>query len=216
VLGYTLDLAKNGDVTGASLNKLFKEVEGKPEEGLVKTAGLRSMAKAVYTTLNIGHFGLALPAYTNFTSPIRRYADLMVHRFLAAALKRGATTAEGFAGYTVTTDAISAREIDVVGAERDSIKYKQVEYMSSKIGSIFEGIISGVSEFGLFLEEKETKAEGLVRLNTLGDDYYVLEPKKYRIIGQRTKKIFALGDPVKMKLMGTDIDRKTIDYAILH
>jgi ribonuclease R len=215
VLGYTLELAKNGDVTGLALNRLFKEVEGKPEEGLIKTAGLRSMAKAAYTPLNIGHFGLALPAYAHFTSPIRRYADLLVHRVLDRALRTGKASAEDFAQYLHMTQSISDREIDVIGAERDSIKYKQVEYMSSRIGTEFEGIISGVSEFGLFLEERETKAEGLVRLNTLSDDYYTLEPKKYRIVGQRKKKVYALGDKIRMKLIGTDIDRKMIDYALL-
>ncbi len=215
VLGYTLELAKNGDVTGKSLNRLFKQVEGKPEEGLIKTAGLRSMAKAAYTTLNIGHFGLALGAYTHFTSPIRRYADLMVHRFLQGILTTGKTTSEGFANYTKVAQEISDREIDTIGAERDSIKYKQVEYMMGKIGEEFEGIISGVSEFGLFLEERETKAEGLVRLNTLRDDYYELEPKKYRVIGKKKKKVYALGDTVRMKLMGADLDRKMIDYALI-
>ena len=215
VLGHTLELAKNGDVTGNALNRLFKEVEGKPEEGLIKTAGLRSMTKAKYTPLNIGHFGLALPAYAHFTSPIRRYADLLVHRQLDKALKEGKASAENFNGFLSMTQQISDRELDVIAAERDSIKYKQVEYMSSRIGEEFEGIISGVSEFGLFLEEKETKAEGLVRLNTLGDDYYMLEPKKYRIIGQKKKKVYSLGDPVRMKLMGADIDKKMIDYAII-
>ncbi|HXK40386.1 MAG TPA: ribonuclease R, partial [Candidatus Paceibacterota bacterium] len=200
-LGHRLELAKNGDVTGTALNRLFKEVENKPEEGIVKTAGLRSMAKAAYATLNIGHFGLALPAYTHFTSPIRRYADLMVHRFLADALKRGTTTADGFAEHTKTAAGISEREIDVIGAERDSIKYKQVEYMSTRIGQEFEGLISGVSEFGFFVEETTTKAEGLIRLNTLSDDYYSLEPKKYRIVGQRHKKQYALGEKVRVKLM---------------
>jgi ribonuclease R len=215
VLGYTLELAKNGDVTGNALNRLFKEVEDKPEEGLIKTAGLRSMAKAKYTPLNIGHFGLALGAYAHFTSPIRRYADLLVHRQLDKALKEKRASADQLQNFLSMTQQISDRELDVIGAERDSIKYKQVEYMSTRIGDTFEGIISGVSEFGLFLEEKETKAEGLVRLNTLGDDYYVLEPKKYRIIGQKKKKIYSLGDPVRMKLMGADLDRKTIDYAII-
>ncbi|MBP9771971.1 MAG: ribonuclease R [Candidatus Pacebacteria bacterium] len=215
VLGYTLELAKNGDVTGRALNKLFKDVEGKPEEGLIKTAGLRSMAKAAYTTLNIGHFGLALKAYTHFTSPIRRYADLMVHRFLQDILTTGKTTSEGFVNYSRVAEEISSREIDVIGAERESIKYKQVEFMTGKIGQEFEGIISGVSEFGLFIEERETKAEGLIRLNTLRDDYYELEPKKYRIVGKKKKKVYALGDTVRVKLMGADLDRKMIDYALL-
>ncbi len=215
VLGHTLELAKNGDVTGTALNRLFKEVEGKPEEGLIKTAGLRSMAKAKYTPMNIGHFGLALSAYAHFTSPIRRYADLLVHRQLDLALKQGRASADNFQGFMAMTTQISDRELDVIAAERDSIKYKQVEYMTAHIGEEFQGIISGVSEFGLFLEEKETKAEGLVRLNTLGDDYYELQPKKYRIVGQRKKKVYSLGDPVRMKLMGADLDRKTIDWALL-
>lgn len=214
-LGYHLELSKNGDVTGTALNRLFKDVEGKPEEGLIKTTGLRSMAKAAYTPLNIGHFGLALPAYAHFTSPIRRYADLLVHRCIDRSLKTGQASGEDFQKYLQMTTQISEREIDVIGAERDSIKYKQVEYMSTRVGDTFDALISGVSEFGLFVEERETKAEGLIRLNTLADDYYVLEPKKYRIVGEKRKKAYSLGDTVRVKLLAADIDRKTIDWALL-
>ncbi len=214
-LGYDLPLTPQGDVTGKILNTLFKSIEGVPEEGLIKTSALRSMSKAQYTALNIGHFGLALSAYTHFTSPIRRYADLTVHRLLQEALTTGKLPNEDWATYARIGEQISAREIDVIGAERDSIKYKQVEFMSAHIGETFDAVISGVSEFGIFVEERETKAEGLVRLNTLGDDFYTLEAKKYRIVGQRTKKVFALGDTVRIKVLDANVDKKMIDYAIV-
>ncbi len=215
VTGHTLELSRNGDVTGQALNRLFTSVEGTPEEDLIKTAGLRSMAKAAYTVGNIGHFGLALPAYTHFTSPIRRYADMLVHRLLYESMIKGSLPNQEWATYDRIARDISAREIDVIGAERDSVKYKQVEYMSSRIGETFDAIISGVSEWGLFVSEITTKAEGLVSIRSLGDDFYVLEPKKYRLIGRKKKKIYALGDRVRVKLEATNVDRKTIDFSFV-
>lgn len=213
-LGHTLELSPKGDVKGSELNRLFAEIEGTPEESLIKTTGLRSMSKAAYTTLNIGHFGLALPSYTHFTSPIRRYADLIVHRLLQELLTKGTLPNEHFATYSAIADSISAREIDIIGAERDSIKLKQVEYMSTRIGQEFEAVISGVSEWGIFVEERETKSEGLIRIRALGNDYFELEPKKYRIIGKKTKQVFALGDVIKVTVAGVDLDKKMIDYKL--
>lgn len=213
-LGHTLELSPKGDVKGSELNRLFKEVEGTPEESLIKTTALRSMSKAAYTTLNIGHFGLAIPSYTHFTSPIRRYADLIVHRLLQELLTTGKLPNDQFATYSAIADSISAREIDIIGAERDSIKLKQVEYMSTRIGQEFDAVISGVSEWGIFVEERETKAEGLIRIRALGNDYFELEPKKYRIVGKKTKKVFALGDVIRVAIAGVDLDKKMIDYKL--
>ncbi len=213
--GHELNLSNKGDVTGAELNRLFKEIAGSPEENLIKTTALRSMAKAAYATLNIGHFGLAAPAYTHFTSPIRRYADLMVHRLLQEAITTGKLPNDQFAAYSTVAEAISAREVDTVGAERDSIKYKQAEYMSARIGQEFEAVVSGVSEWGLFIEERTSRAEGLIRIRNLGSDYFELEPKKYRLVGKATKKTYSLGDIVKVKVVGVDLDRKMIDYALV-
>lgn len=215
ITGHTLELARNGDVTGQALNRLFASVEGTPEEDLIKTAGLRSMAKAAYTLQNIGHFGLAIPAYTHFTSPIRRYADLLVHRLLFESMEKGTLPNNDWANYNHIANSISAREIDVIGAERDSVKYKQVEYMSSRIGEIFDGVISGVSEWGFFVSELTTKAEGLVSIRGLKDDFYMLEPKKYRIVGKKTKKVFTLGDKIRVKLESVDVDKKTIDFSFV-
>ncbi len=214
ITGHTLELAKNGDVTGQALNHLFDSVEGTLEEDLIKTAGLRSMAKAAYTVQNIGHFGLALPAYTHFTSPIRRYADLAVHRLLFERITKNRLPNDEWMKYHRIAQDISNRELDVIGAERDSVKYKQVEYMSSRIGEVFDGVISGVSEWGFFVAELGTKAEGLVSLKTLTDDFYMLEPKKYRIVGKKTHQTFALGDKVRVRVDAVNLDKKTIDFSI--
>ncbi len=214
-LGHTLSLPKNAVATGRQIASLFEEVAGTPEENLIKTAALRSMAKAAYDTRNIGHFGLALPAYAHFTSPIRRYADLLVHRYLHEFITKGALPLDEWALVDRIAGEISERELTVIAAERESVKYKQVEYMTTHIGETFDAIISGVSEWGIFVEERGTRAEGLVRLATLGDDYYELEQKKYRIVGKRKKKVFALGDRVKVRLTAANLDKKILDYAIV-
>ncbi len=213
--GHVLELSSNGDVTGRALNKLFAEVEGTPEEGLIKTAALRSMAKAAYTVGNIGHFGLALSAYSHFTSPIRRYADMIAHRLLYEALTKKKLPNEEWDYYNRLMGGISQREINVIGAERDSVKYKQVEYMSSRVGQVFDGVISGVSEWGVFVEEIETRSEGLVSVRSLGDDFYMFEQKKFRLIGKRSGKTYSLGDKVRIKVETANLDRKTIDYSFV-
>ncbi len=214
-LGHTLPLSPKGHASGKTLNKLFKDVEGTPEEDLILTAGLRSMAKAMYSTGNIGHYGLALSAYTQFTSPIRRYADLLVHRLLHEELTRGTLPIGNYPFYAKVAQEISERELSIIDAERESVKLKQAEYMNARIGKEFEGIISGVSDWGIFIEERDTYAEGLIRLANMPSDYYRHEAKKYRVIGERTKKVYSLGDVVRFRVVSVDVDRKQIECALV-
>ena len=213
-LGYNLSLDERGDVNSKDLNALFAQIEGKAEESLIKTAAVRSMAKAVYSTKNIGHFGLAFRYYTHFTSPIRRYSDLLVHRFLEKCLN-GKINSEDFARSQKIAMDLSEKEVKIAEAERDSIKYKQVEFMLPRIGETFDGVISGITEWGMYVEEVETKAEGMIKLRDLDGDFYELNEKQYSLVGQKTKKKFRLGDRVKVKLANVDLDRKQIDYKLV-
>lgn len=213
-LGHDLPLT-NGHVTAKDLQALFKQIEGVAEESLIKTAAIRSMAKAVYSTGNIGHFGLAFEYYTHFTSPIRRYPDLLVHRMLHKFLTKAPIRENEFAEYQAVASDSSNKEISAAEAERESKKYKQVEFMQSFVGKEFDGIISGVTEWGIYVEEKNTKAEGMVKLRDLKGDYYVLHEKSYAIVGERTKKKYSLGDKVRFKVVGADIEKKTLDYVLI-
>lgn len=213
VLGYHLD-SQNGKVKGTAINDLLKQVEGKPEEYLIKVAALRSMAKAVYTTKNIGHFGLAFEFYSHFTSPIRRYPDLLTHRMVKHYAERVKITKEEVAELETLAKHSSEREVSAAEAERDSVKMKLVEFMADKIGQEFDAVISGVSDRGLYVELKETHAEGLLNVRNLGDDYFEHDQKRYRLVGRRTKKEYALGDPIRVKLVAARVQDKELDFAL--
>jgi len=213
-LGYEFKTHK-GMVEARDINKLLKEIEGKPEENLIKTATIRSMAKAIYTTKNIGHFGLAFKFYTHFTSPIRRYPDLMAHRILRRHLDGSRVEGRELAKYEKLSVQSSDREMTAVKAERDSIKYKQVEYMFDKVGTIFNGLVTGVTDWGIYVEEKESRAEGLVKLSSMRGDYYQHDPKKYHVKGERTGATYTLGQEVKIKLVRADLEERQLDFELV-
>jgi len=213
-IGYEFEV-KAGTVEANAINKLLKQVEGKPEEGLIKTAAIRSMAKAVYSTKNIGHFGLAFKFYTHFTSPIRRYPDLMAHRMLRRHLDNSPIGPKEMAKFEQMCSKSSQREIEAVSAERDSIKFKQVEYLMNKIGETFDGVITGVTDWGIYVQESTCLADGMVRLASIKSDYFEHEATKYRIKGQKTGKIYSLGDPVKVKLINADKEARQLDFELL-
>ena len=214
VLGYHLEMGAGGQVKGEAINDLLKQVEGKPEEYLIKVATLRSMSKAVYSTKNGGHFGLAFPSYTHFTSPIRRYPDLIIHRLVKHYTVKAPFGKEAIAELDSLATHSSEREVSATEAERDSIKIKQVEFLSERLGEEFDAVISGVSDRGLYVELKETRAEGMIRIRDVGDDFYTYDEKRYRIVGERTKKEYALGDPIKVKLLAARIAEKELDFGI--
>jgi ribonuclease R len=209
--GHELEIGESN--ISQSLNALMDEIEGKPEQNVLQALAIRAMAKAKYTTDAKGHFGLAFAHYTHFTSPIRRYPDMMVHRLLQHYLDSGnSVNADDYEEKCVHS---SEREKRAADAERASIKYKQVEFMQTMKDRTFEGIISGVTEWGIYVEIVETKCEGMVRMADLRDDFYEFDEKNYRIIGKGNKKIFTLGDTVYVQVVKTDIDRRTIDLEFV-
>ena len=204
--GATVDVSK-------SINKLLDQVQGHKEEDLIETVAIRAMAKAIYSTKNIGHYGLAFEYYTHFTSPIRRYPDMMVHRLLEKYLDGGRSVTEQ--KYEKLCKHSTDMELLAASAERASIKYKQVEYMSERLGMVYDGVISGVTEWGLYVEINENKCEGMIPIRDLDDDYYELDDKNYRIVGRRNKKMYSLGDPIKIKVARANIERKQLDFALV-
>ncbi len=214
-LGHELVIGKTGSVTGKDMQALFAQVEGKAEEALVKTAAIRSMSKAIYSTKNIGHFGLAFEYYAHFTSPIRRYPDLLVHRILQKILSKENIAEKNLVFYEKACSHSTDREIKASEAERDSKKYKQIEYMLDKVGKTFDGLITGVTEWGIYAEDSETRAEGMIKLSSLGDDFYKLDAKTYSLIGEKTKKVYSLGQKIKIKLVSADLDKRQMDYQIV-
>ncbi len=209
--GYKINTKTDRDIA-KSLNYLMEDVEGKKEQNMLTSLAIRSMAKAIYTTKKTGHYGLAFDYYTHFTSPIRRYPDVMVHRLLEIYLNNGKSAdAEEYEAASVHASAMEKRAAD---AERASIKYKQAEYLVDNIGETYKGIISGVTEWGMYVEIIENKCEGMVRLRDLTDDFYVLDEKNYCIIGQRRKKVYQLGDEVMVSVKKVDLAKRQIDLKL--
>ncbi len=211
-LGYKLNI-DNRKGLASSFNKLFQQIEGKGEQNMIETIAIRTMAKAVYSTQNIGHYGLGFKFYTHFTSPIRRYPDLMVHRLLDRYLEGGGNV--GQEEYEKKCEHSSEMERKAAEAERESVKYKQAEYLLDKIGQEFPGLISGVSKWGIYVELVGSKCEGMVRLRDLADDYYFLDEENYQVIGQRFGHQYKLGDPVKVRVKRIDLSRKEMDFQII-
>jgi ribonuclease R len=211
-MGYKME-ADDEDKIAKSMNTMLAKVEGKPEQNLIESLAVRTMAKARYTVADLGHFGLAFKRYSHFTSPIRRYPDVMAHRLLQHYID-GGKSAEAEALEAACKHS-SERERMAAEAERASIKYKQVEFMSMMDkDKVFDGIVTGVTEFGIFVEITETASEGLIRMTDLGDDYYELEKENYRIVGQRTNKIYTFGDAVKVQVKDTNLARRSMDLYL--
>ncbi|MEH3115691.1 ribonuclease R [Pedobacter terrae] len=210
--GYKINTKSDKEIA-KSLNHLMADVEGKKEQNILTSLAIRSMAKAIYTTKKTSHYGLAFDYYTHFTSPIRRYPDVMAHRLLQTYLDGGKSADMEF--YEVASVHSSAMEKRAADAERASIKYKQAEYLENNIGTEYKGIISGVTEWGMYVEIEENKCEGMIRLRDISDDFYVLDEKNYCIVGQRKKKKYQLGDEVMIRVKKVDLSKRQIDFTLI-
>ena len=211
--GYKLKPTGAKEEVAKGLNKLLTDIQGKKEQNLIETVSLRAMMKARYSTHNIGHYGLAFDYYTHFTSPIRRYPDVMVHRLLTRYADGGRSASQD--KYEELCEHCSAMEQLAASAERASIKYNQVEFMSDKLGQVFEGTVSGVTEFGLYVEINENKCEGMVPLRDLDDDYYEFDGRNYCLWGRKYHHRYSLGDTVQVKVAKANLEKKQLDYALV-
>lgn len=211
--GYRLRTEGSKKDVSMSINKLLDDVKGKKEEGVVELVALRAMMKAKYSTHNIGHYGLMFQHYTHFTSPIRRYPDTLVHRLLTRYEEGGRSVSQ--TKYEGLCEHCSEMEQVAAAAERASIKYKQVEFMSARIGQEFEGKISGVTEFGIYVELDENNCEGMVPLRDLTGDYYEFDERNYCLVGRRTRRVYALGDKVRIRVERANLERKILDFSLV-
>lgn len=211
--GYKLRTSGTKTDVSKSINHLLDDIQGKKEENLIETVSIRAMQKARYSVHNIGHYGLAFDYYTHFTSPIRRFPDMMVHRLVTRYLAGGRAASES--KYEDLCDHSSEMEQIAANAERASIKYKQVEFMSERLGLIYDGVISGVTEWGLYVELNENKCEGMIPIRDLDDDYYEFDDKNYCLRGRRKNKIYSLGDTITIKVARTNIEKKQLDFTLV-
>jgi len=213
-LGYTL----RGGLTNQlayELNKILDTARATKESNIIQMAVIRSMAKAIYSIQNIGHFGLAFENYTHFTSPIRRYVDLVVHRLIKNYQQGKRIMKKDWDQYNTLVNNLSEKEKNAMEAERDSVKYKQIEYMRERIGKVFDGIITSVTGWGIYVEETKTKSEGLIHIKDIGDEYFTFEKEKMRLWGTKSRKTYCLGDTLKIKVIRADVNEKIIQFQLV-
>ncbi len=211
--GYKVGSIENGQEIAKTLNGLMADAKDQPELGAIQILALRSMAKACYSTDNIGHYGLAFRFYTHFTSPIRRYPDMMVHRLLDQYLHGAESASKDY--YTVQCQHASEREVIAAEAERESTKYKLVEFMQDKVGQEFDGHVSGVTEWGIYVEIEPTKIEGMIPYRTIKSDFFNFDEDHYRAVGRRTHRSIRLGDPIRIRVKSTSLEQKLLDYELV-